>query len=151
QQDGITLYASSFVQPSLLDELGPEIAADPELSFAAMAEQMFETASKGGALAVRLFDAKGQFQMASPSPASPRALTEEELAAMRKWQPITSFERNGEATDVDSHPGPVLRALIPLKAQGRLVGAAEFVLDGHNVAVALRELDRDMWVSSVVI
>src|SRR6476659_2868820 len=77
QQDGITLYASSFIQPSLLDDLGSEVASDPELSFAVLAEQMFETASKGGALAVRLFDAKGQFQMPFGLPAAPRILNTE--------------------------------------------------------------------------
>jgi signal transduction histidine kinase len=42
-----------------------------------------------------------------------------------------------------------VRALIPLKANGNLVGAAEFVLDGHKVAQALAELDKDLGRSSV--
>jgi signal transduction histidine kinase len=45
----------------------------------------------------------------------------------------------------------VLRALIPLKAEGKLVGAAEFVLEGQKVAAALTGLDRDLWISSLVI
>src|SRR3954469_16955493 len=62
QQDGITLYASSFIQPNLLDDLPSEAADDPELGFSALAEQMletFENASKQGALALRLFDREG--------------------------------------------------------------------------------------------
>jgi signal transduction histidine kinase len=151
QQDGITLYASSFVQPSLLDDLGPEIASDPELGFSARSEEMFETASKGGALALRLFDASGLLQMGLPLPAKTRRLTAEEFAAMQRFQPVSSFDPSADMRDfgIESLGAPVVRALIPLKAEGKLVGAAEFVLDGHKVASALRALDRDLWRSSL--
>ncbi len=151
QQDGIILYASSFVQPSLLDELGPEIASDPELSFAVLAEKMFETASKGGALALRLFDREGELQMAAPIPAAPRRLSSAEVTAMNRFQPISSFDPKAEMTDfgVESITGPVLLALVPLKTDGRLVGSAEFVLNGRNVAMALAGLDHSLWLSSI--
>src|SRR5437868_3363447 len=78
QQDGITLYVSSFIQPTLLDDLPADVASDPDLSFSALAEQMLETQSKSGALALRLFDREGHFQM-SPTPVAPRKLGPEEL------------------------------------------------------------------------
>src|SRR5262245_32893835 len=78
QQDGIGLYAATFVKDSLLDSLleglGPEVTSDPELQFADMAVQMFDTASKRGAIAVRVFDAEGQLQMALPFTTAPRRL-----------------------------------------------------------------------------
>jgi signal transduction histidine kinase len=91
--------------------------------------------------------------MATPVPAQPRRLNAEELAAMRKFQPMSSFDSAAEMRDfgVESLDGPVVRALIPLKSEGKLVGAAEFVLDGQKVAAALAGLDRDLWRSSLMV
>ncbi|HTG45678.1 MAG TPA: HAMP domain-containing sensor histidine kinase [Verrucomicrobiae bacterium] len=146
QQDGIGLYAATFVQDSLLEGLGPEITSDPELRFADMATQMFETASRRGAMAVRLFDASGQLQMAMPLPAAPRQLDAVESAAVRDLRPVSSFDAQADLSEFgqETGSGPVVRALVPLQADDLVVGSAEFVLHGDRVAAALAALDRDL-------
>jgi signal transduction histidine kinase len=153
QQDGIALHVSSFVQDSLLEGLDPEVLSDPDLRFADVAAQVFETAQRRGALAVRVFDAKGQLQMSLPLPAASRRLSGAELAAMAQKRPFSSFEGAAELSDFDAEGdrGPIIRALVPLAAENMELGSAEFILDGEKVAAALAGLDRDLWIYSVII
>lgn len=145
-QDGMALYATSFVHPSLLEGLAPEIQADPAVSFAALADQMFETASNGGAIAVRLFDAHGQLQMTIPLPTPHRNLSATEMAAVSRREPVSSYEPAAEMSDfgLESGKAPILLALVPLDLNGVLLGSAEFVLHGDKVASRLATLDSDL-------
>jgi signal transduction histidine kinase len=153
QQDGITLYVSSFVQDSLLEGLPPELMADPDLRFADLSNRMFETAARRKALAMRVFDAKGELQMAWPNPAASRELSDREKMVIGGDRPLSLYEPAAESTDleIEGIAGPVLRVLVPLAADETPLGAAEFILDGQNVAASLKEMNSDLWTYSAVI
>ena len=154
QQDGIALHVSSFVQDSLLEGLDAEISGDPDLQFMDVALRVFNTAQNRGALAVRVFDAKGLLQMSLPLPSTSRMLSDSERDALAQHKPFSSFEPAADMSDFDGERnglGPIIRALVPLPVENVELGSAEFILDGRNVAAALAALDDDLWRYSLII
>jgi len=51
----------------------------------------------------------------------------------------------GEAENDGGTGYPILRVLTPLVKKSKLIGAAEFIMDGENVATALKGLDHDFF------
>ena len=146
QQDGIMLYAASMVPTtSILEGLTAEEAKDPEFVFMDLMDKVMKASEQKGVVALRVFDFKGEVQLGAEDP-----LTDEELARLRTFQTISSFDAEGTAQGPRGEVRtPLIRALVPLRQGDRFLGAAEFVLDGTKVHEDLQRLDRNLWKYSI--
>jgi signal transduction histidine kinase len=145
QQDGLMLYAASMVPTSVAEGLPPDLANDPFVVFAELTEKVVQASKERGVLAARIFDEKGKDEDTGES------LTNDELERVRKFETISSYDRNGRV----NHPtrgvirAPLVRALVPLRQDGKFIGAAEFLLDGMQVGAELVRLDNNLWKYSI--
>jgi signal transduction histidine kinase len=105
---------------------------------------------------VRLFDENGKFLIAVSKDLSRRDLKPEALARLRTGKPFGLFVPHMEVSE-QFMPGtvntklvaPVLIATVPIKANdGKLTGAAEFLLNGARIEGQLREVDREVRASA---
>ena len=146
QQDGIMLYAASMVPAtSILEGLPPELANDPEMVLVDLTEKVMKASEQKGVVALRVFDHDGVVQLGAEG-----TLTDQELARLRTFQTISSFDAEATAKgDQGEVRTPLIRALVPLRQGDRFLGAAEFVLDGTNVHEDLQRLDRNLWKYSI--
>jgi signal transduction histidine kinase len=149
QQDGIEFYAAALV-----DDIDPDIANDPELSkdpfirSAAIQQKVFGATRKNtNVVAVRFFDAEGLFQLAIPPAESANPIETSTMALLREFRTVSFFEKRADLSEVsDAQTGraPLLRALVPLRADDDFIGAAEVLLDGQKVAASLAAVDGDL-------
>jgi signal transduction histidine kinase len=145
QQDGIMLYAASMVPTSVSEGLPADLASDPLIPFAELTEKVVQASKERGVLAARIFDDKGRNEDTA------ELLTNDELERVRKFETISSFEPSGRV----NHPTtgvihiPLVRALVPLRQDGKFLGAAEFLLDGMQVGAELTRLDNNLWKYSI--
>ena len=145
QQDGLMLYAASMVPTSVAEGLPADLANDPFVVFAELTEKVVQASKERGVLAARIFDNKGKDEDTGES------LTNDELERVRKFETISSYDRNGRV----NHPtrgviqATLVRALVPLRQDGKFIGAAEFLLDGMQVGAELIRLDNNLWKYSI--
>ena len=112
---------------------------------------------KEGVLGVRLFDRDGRFETAFPPTLLATNLSENDLSALRKLQPVSRFFEQGNLgdyflmetkTDSPTARPPLLEVNIPLHARGdsNLVAAAQLVLDGRAIAREYAGVDGHLWL-----
>lgn len=103
-------------------------------------------------LGTRVFDAEGNFEFADPQ-VSRGSLTPEGLAQLRQLKPVARLREHADLSEVSiavlrgpQTTGPLLEVSIPLHApaEKQLVGVAQFILDGKNVAAEFKRLDRHL-------
>lgn len=103
-------------------------------------------------LGTRVFDADGEFWFADAH-VSEATLGPEDLAQLRELNPVARLHEHADLgqvslaiTDPSPNRGPLLEVSIPLHppSETRLVGVAQFILDGANVADEFRRLDRHL-------
>jgi signal transduction histidine kinase len=142
QQDGEVLRAAALVQETE--------ALDVPLEDPADALPALLNASKvRGVFAVRIFDSTGAFATGFPSKVKPASLTPEDLALLQQGLTSSHYVKDadlGEIFENQSSLGgaPVVQALLPIRRDSNFLGAAEFLLDGQNIAVTFARLDKDL-------
>ncbi len=102
-------------------------------------------------LGTRVFDANGEFEFADAH-VSEATLRSEDLVQLRELKPVARLHEQADLSQVSlaitssSKTGPLLEVAIPLHppSERRLVGVAQFILDGTNVADEFRQLDRHL-------
>jgi signal transduction histidine kinase len=121
---------------------------------------VLEASRLRGVLGARLFDTEGRFVEAFPPNVREAALPPENLPRLRRLQPVARFHAAVAERDVfypDANApamGRDLRVLevqVPLHASsdGRLLGIAQFLLEGHSLAAEFDELDRHLSYQAV--
>jgi signal transduction histidine kinase len=111
-----------------------------------------------GLYGTRLFDTNGGFVWADLTVAE-STLAPSELAKVRQLKPVARFREAADLTEVtlvllssDPATGPLLEVCIPLHTPDRahFIGAAQFLLDGSNVAAEFDKLDRTLSLQATV-
>jgi signal transduction histidine kinase len=157
QQDGVALGAALMVSPSLTEDLPADLANDPEVLFAEISDKVLQTAQQAQqrdeVIGVRIFTETGELKLAIGG--GDGDLTPEQVEQLQRGKAISWFESNAKLSEVAGKKVdtevPLIRAIVPLEQKGRLIGAAEFILDGGDVAAALRTLDQNLWLYSGLI
>ena len=145
QQDGIALGAALMVSPSVTEDLPEDLANDPEILFAKTAEKVLEAAKRREVMGVRLFTESGALQLSIGG--SKDDLTPEQLAQLQQDKPINWFEPRARLSNHNSDvEASLIHTIVPLEQAGQFIGAVEFITNGKEVMMALRKLDRDLWV-----
>jgi signal transduction histidine kinase len=138
----------------LVDESDAEAGlAGPPTEPANQLLVVLEASRLRGVLGTRLFDAEGRFVEAFPPSVREAGLGRPDLAPLRRLQPVARFHGDVPAQDLfypettgpaPSGPIPVLEVDVPLhtSAGGRLLGVAQFILEGHSLAAEFDRLDR---------
>lgn len=111
-------------------------------------------------LAVRLFDAEGRFVTAFPPNVIETNLNRVFLPALKRLEPVSVFHERAQLTDyfwldptqaTNSRPS-MLEVNIPLhaKGEGRLLGAAQLLLDGRALVREYAKVDGHLWWLALV-
>ena len=146
-----TAKESAESNPDMAEILGPE--NEKLLSVLEASEY------KQGVFAVRVFDAQGKPVDSFGPIGSNAPLSSVELSNIRALKPAAEYQPRMDLAQFINPTGetdgksayPVLRVLTPLGDKAPVDGAAEFILDGDNVAVAFREVDRGLMRNSLII
>jgi len=148
------LYAAALAQTENTDaELAEIIGAEDE-QFEQLISVLGASKSRPGVFSVQLFgvDGKPSTSFGAVSGKTPLSQAElDKLATLRSsavYEPRMDLTRllGGEETAESSTGYPILRVLTPLlNKNSKFIGAAEFILDGENVATALKALDHDLF------
>jgi len=154
--DGEILHAISLLQQAA-DESGDDLLSsldDPAEQF----NFMLRISRLEGVLGIRLFTFAGKFYNAFPAYITEAELPAQELASLRALKPVSHFYANGQLGDVDllaqtnGIPVPLLVVDIPvhLKDEARLLGVAQFIIQGGSIAREYAELDRNLVLQAAV-
>jgi signal transduction histidine kinase len=113
---------------------------------------LLKTSRLKGVVAVRLFDAQGRFVSAFPAYVSDGVLAAKDLAGLQQLHTVArprefashaGLFQNPEAAKV---PFDLYEIIIPLHPQNepKLLGIAQFILDGRGLASELRGIDQSL-------
>jgi signal transduction histidine kinase len=113
---------------------------------------VLKSAALRGVLGVRLFDATGRFVESFPLYVTEQGLSADAVRQLRALRPVSRFlprvEMAGLFYPDDSAPSgiiPLLEVLVPLHSEGgTLAGIAQFLVEGHSIAVEYARLDRNL-------
>jgi signal transduction histidine kinase len=153
--DGEILHAVSLLQQD--SDGGDEPAGsldDPVEQF----NFMMGISRLKGVIGIRLFTPAGKFYNAFPAYISEAELPQKELSALRTLKPVSRFYPEGKLQDVDllARPNdvsvPLLVVDIPvhLRGEARMVGVAQFIIQGETIAREYRELDRHLFAQASI-
>jgi signal transduction histidine kinase len=112
---------------------------------------LLKTSRLGGVLAARLFDHDGRFIEAFPPDVLEAALDANALRLARRLVPGGRFHPRARLSELfkagePEEPVPLLEVNVPLpSAQApRLLGVAQFILEGQSIAAEYAQLDRNL-------
>ena len=151
--DGELLHAVSLMQ---------QFDNDSAASLANPADQLdllINISRLKGVLGIRLFAPDGRFVNAFPAYIEESALPAADLPALQALRPVSHFDPAARLSQVDlladeaTAPAPLLFVCVPLHEQNqdKLLGIAQFVLDGGSIAREMARLDRNLAVQSAVV
>jgi signal transduction histidine kinase len=107
-----------------------------------------------GVLGIRFFNADGEFTDAFPATIQPQPLAQEPLLSVRRLKPHSRFRPDTLMSDVFIYLPqfatgqvtrvPMLEVTVPLHRRDdqKLAGAAQFLVEGHSMALEYAALDR---------
>ncbi|HMJ66920.1 MAG TPA: sensor histidine kinase [Candidatus Binatia bacterium] len=157
RRDADILYAVALMQQLNQQEesqLGDEIenVAD-QLNVALQISQL------KGVIATRLFDAQGNFTFAFPAYVPAAALTAADLPELKRLKPGSRFYPRASLAPFLFMPAsqkktaPLLEVNIPIhrKEQSQLLGVAQFIIDGENIASEFLALDRSLLLQGAAV
>jgi signal transduction histidine kinase len=110
-----------------------------------------------GVIAARLFDGSGQFITAFPASVTEAPLAPADLARLRELKPVSRYDANAALTNVFLATTPALTRIAPRQPllevtipfhraeQSQLLGAVQFVMDGHAIAAEFATLDQNLF------
>lgn len=113
---------------------------------------LLKTSRLKGVIAARLYDERGGFVSAFPEYVSDGVLVESDRARLRELQTVARPHGRGthnglfEAGRAGEIPLELYEIIVPLHAQGerKLLGIAQFILDGRGLASELRGIDQSL-------
>jgi signal transduction histidine kinase len=157
-RDGHVLHAVAVME--LANDLDQGLTG-PLTDTASQLRVVLKTAQLKGVLGIRLFDPSGKPGDTFPLDVCDGELAATDLAAMRALKPVSRFHpavRMSElfltAVPTAQAPEqvlPLLEVVVPLHAPNdtRLVGIAQFLIEGHGTAAEYARLDRHLaWQAS---
>lgn len=146
------------VMRSSAQALEDQLSEDP----ATQLTLVLETSRLRGVLATRLFDPAGGFVQAFPPNIREGALNPEDFDDLSRLQPVSRFHESLPLTDFvlpqdtndpsRSATAPVLEVNIPLRTEpsNRLVGIAQFILEGSGISAEFERLDAHLNRQAIV-
>ena len=154
--DGEILQAVSILEQEP-DEGAEELAGsldDPAEQFTLM----MRISRLKGVLGIRLFRPDGEFFNAFPAYISEAELQPRDLARLKRLDPVSHFYSQGRLREIDllaeaNGPAvPLLVVNVPLfpKGQQRLLGIAQFIIDGETIAHAYAGLDHQLLIEAAI-
>ena len=140
---------------ALLEQFSDESSDEPALSLEDPAEQfnlVMRISRLEGVIGIRLFHPDGSFFNALPAYISESELSSAELAQLRALKPVSHFQPQARLQEVDllakpqTAAVPLLVVEVPLheKDKRRLLGVAQFLIQGQSIAREYSELDRNL-------
>ena len=158
-RDGEVLHAVALLQ---LEEDAPQLEwvgsiTDP----ANLLPVVLKTSRLKGVVAARLFDAKGRFVGAFPDEVQEAALAPDSLPSLNRLKPVSRFLPavaltriflSEEALASDTGTMPLLEVNVPLHigADDRLIGIAQFNIEGSGIAAEFAQLDRHLALQGLI-
>jgi signal transduction histidine kinase len=153
-RDGAILHAVAQMQQAKAAEAADLVGSmdDPVNQLTVV----LETSRLSGVMGARLFDTNGNFVFPFPDDVVETRLDSDTLAVLKTLKPVSRYRAAvrpdeiflfGLAGDPDGErPVPVLEVNVPLHSGkgGRLVGAAQFIIEGHSIAQEFAQLDRHL-------
>ena len=160
ERDGEILYAVALL---LVDELKDDPTAElfgGTESTENLITVLLKTTRLKGVLVARLFSADGLFLQAFPIEAMESELPAQKINGLKQWQPLSEFRPAGRLSDifltaqVDPQADrvvPLLEVNVPLHTaqKDRLLGIAQFVLEGESLAAQFALLDRNLTLQAL--
>lgn len=150
-RDGEVLHAVALLQqPDPAEVIGP--IDDPANQLVVV----LQTSRLTGVMGARLYDAEGVFVESFPEYVLKDQLDENDLPRLEQLRPVSHFLPDispaeiflPEMQDLSASAGriPVLEVNVPLHAKGdrRLLGIAQFLVQGHGIAQEFARLDRHL-------
>jgi signal transduction histidine kinase len=113
-----------------------------------------------GVIATRLYDAQGAFTLSFPAHVPDVPLRTEDLAKLKLLIPGSRFYSKASlapylitASEETAKVAPLLEVNIPLHRQDdvKLLGVAQFVIDGETIAAEFAALDRNLLLQSAAV
>lgn len=155
RRDGAVLSAVALMQQYADQEEGSTgIEIDNPMDQLLM---MLDTSRIEDVMAIRLFDENGSIQAVFPPDVVETRLTRADLESLIRLETVSRFhprtdlaalfEPAGSSTDSDGAWPALLEVIIPIfpKDDPRLVGAAQFFMDGSSIAEEFARLDAHGW------
>ncbi|MFA6543064.1 MAG: HAMP domain-containing sensor histidine kinase [Limisphaerales bacterium] len=113
---------------------------------------LLKTSRLKGVVAARLFDAQGRFVSAFPAYVSDSSLAAGDLAGLQRLHTVARPRERAAhpalfaSTAPGEPPLELYEIIVPLHAQNerKLLGIAQFILDGRGLATELRGIDRSL-------
>ena len=109
------------------------------------------------AMAIRLFDVAGKFVDAFPAYVTEASLSDEDLRSLKRLRPVSHFHAQRSLSEnflqipksniFGERSIPILEIIIPIHAKNdsRLLGVAQYLLEGQNIANEFAALDRNLY------
>jgi signal transduction histidine kinase len=154
ERDGEILHAvalmhlQEFEEDASSDLLG---AADSKENLLTV---LLKTTRLKGVLAARLFDPNGRFIEAFPADAIETDLAVGDLSGLKQGQPVNHFHAAGRLSQIfltaADEPAesavPLLEVNVPLHLgqKDRLLGIAQFIIEGQSLAAQFGRVDRNL-------
>lgn len=150
QRDAEALHATTLLeQLNAANENGKEFRDEAQIGFdaAVLASRM------RGVMGIRFYDAEGKFQDALPANILPQPLPQAARRAVQSGQPHARFRPETPLSAVfiylpqfaTGHVArvPILEVTVPLRGRDpkKLVGAAQFIVEGQSIAGEYAHLD----------
>jgi len=124
---------------------------------------LLEISRLKGVIAARLFDTNGQFVAGVPDTVTEAQLARDDLRVLGALKSVCRFRERASLADVlwdwgleaesSASEVPLLEVHVPLHAAGdaRLVGVAQFTIDGTSIAAEFEALDRHLHRQKILV
>jgi len=159
-RDGEVLYAvSRMTMPAESTSNDPTGAMDDPANQLAV---LLETSRLSLVMGARLFDTDGGFVGSFPGDMMESGLSPPDLRSLRDFKPVSHFHPAvwlsdhfvpAAIEDIDrDRKMPVLEVNVPLHVgkPRRLVGIAQFIIEGHSIAEEFARLDRNLFEQALM-
>jgi len=153
QRDAEALYATTLMeQLNAASENGTEFRDDEQIGF----DSAIFASRLRGVMGLRFYDLNGKFKDSFPANILPQPLGGAPLAAVRAAKPHSQFRQDTPLTEVFIYLPqfatgrvtrvPILEVTVPLHGRDpkKLIGAAQFIVEGQSIAGEYAHLDRHL-------
>lgn len=156
----ITGRDAEILQAVVTMQAQADAEALPEMSLrepAAQMSVMLRTSRLKGVIAARLYDRTGRFVASFPMTVRAGTLSEADGQALRELRRVSRYYDRANtghlfinASEASGAGAPLLEVLLPLaeKDEAKLLGAAQFFVDGSSLAAEFARLDRSLLLQS---
>jgi signal transduction histidine kinase len=152
-RDAAVLNSVAALELERARALGASYNADAEKNEVdTLLGAMLDVSRLDGVVALRVFDADGNFVDAAPANFVRGGIGEGDMATLRLFKPVSRYHENADLGAFIYETGraasprlPLLEVVVPLSERGgRLIGYGQFLLDGRPAELAFRKLDENL-------